>query len=101
MDRHWSPRIDERERGRQRLRRLTGWTVAGALAATTVFGVAFAYRGTASATPASGGTTTGGSTDGTTNGTGDDSSGGNLQPPAQAPSNPRHGGGVPLFSGGS
>jgi hypothetical protein len=99
MSDHWYRRIDERDQGRRRLRRLTGWTAAAGVALSAIFGVALASKDQAAAA----------STDQNqiTN-TGDNgnyqnnpgSNGGNvIQPPAQPPA-PAHGRGH-TSSGGS
>ncbi len=103
MDRLWYRRIDERERGQRRLRQLTGWAIAGALTASTAFGVAFAHKDAAARTQTSGGGQPATSNQNGGNAGQDDSTnGGQLQPPAQPPAQPtqprQHGG---IFSGGS
>jgi hypothetical protein len=100
MSEHWYRRIDERDEGRRRLRRLTGWTAATGVALSGIFGIALASCDRAAAA----------STDQNqvTNNTGDDGNNPNLpgsnggsviQPPAQPPA-PTHGSGH-VSSGGS
>ena len=121
MTGQWYRRIDERDQGRLRLSRLTGWTATAAVALAGVFGLAFARHDRAAAAPVdqnqitgntgstgdNGGTGTGGNTGGNTGDSGgvtgvpDNSGGGGvIQPPAQPPTI-THGRGGHGLSGGS
>lgn len=99
MTGYWYRRIDERDQGRRRLSRLTGWTATAAVALTSIFGVALARHDRAAAAPVDNQVTDGTTDDGGVTGTQDSGGGGVIQPPAQPPVNSRGGGYV--TSGGS
>jgi hypothetical protein len=93
MSEHWHRSIDERDEGRRRLRRLTGWTAVTGVALSGIFGVALAARDQAAAA-----STDQNQVNNNLNIPGSD--GGNvIQPPAQAPTPTRGRGHV--SSGGS
>ena len=101
MTGQWYRRIDERDRGRLRLSRLTGWIATAAVALAGVFGLALARHDRAAAAPADQNQVTddnGGT--GAVTGTQDSGGGGGvIQPPAQPPTfTGRHG---HVSSGGS
>lgn len=100
MAEHWYRRIDERDQGRRRLSRLTGWTATAAVALAGVFGLAFARHDRAAAAPVDQVTDSPGGTGGITDpqDSGDDD--GQLPPPAQPPTHVRGRGGH-VSSGGS
>jgi hypothetical protein len=102
MTGQWYRRIDERDQGRRRLNRLTGWAATAAVALAGVFGFALARQDRAAAAPVQQNPVTGDTTDGggggVTNPT-DPGSGGVIQPPAQPPTDTRGRGHV--SSGGS
>jgi hypothetical protein len=96
--------IEQRERGRRLLRRITGWSAAGALALAGVFGIALARHDRAAAAPASSVPDSGYQAPGTGGaGPGDSTGPGGgsvLQPPANPPVQ-HDGGGQHANSGGS
>ena len=102
-------RIDERDRGRRRLSRLTGWTATAAVALAGVFGVALASHDRAAAAPTNQNQVPGNSDNsdnsGNTGGPGntnnpDSGGGGVIQPPPQPPT-PSHGSRAHVSSGGT
>jgi hypothetical protein len=99
-------RIDERDRGRRRLSRLTGWTATAAVALAAVFGVALASHDRAAAAPTNqnqvpDNSDNSGNTGGPGNTDNPDSGGGGvIQPPAQPPT-PSHGSRAHVSSGGT
>ena len=100
MTGQWYRRIDERDQGRRRLSRLTGWTATAAVALAAVFGLALAGHDRAAAVPVDQNQITDDPTvNGGTTGTPDSGGGGVIQPPAQPPVQQRGHGHV--SSGGS
>jgi hypothetical protein len=99
MTGQWYRRIDERDQGRRRLNRLTGWTAAAAVAVAGAFGLALARQNQAAAAPVQQNPVTGDTTDGGVTNPADPGSGGVIQPPAQPPTRTRGRGQV--SSGGS
>jgi hypothetical protein len=97
MSEQWYGRIDERDQGRRRLRRMTGWTAAMGVALASAFGVALARHDAAAAAPVNQNQIT----DDTGGQPTRPSSGGGhvIQPPHQQPQ-PAPGPGN-IFSGGS
>lgn len=93
-------RIDERDRGRQRLSRLTGWIAAAAVALAGVFGLALARHDQAAAATVNQNQVTDDNGDnGGVVGNPDSGGGGVIQPPAQPPV--QRGGRGHVSSGGS
>jgi hypothetical protein len=99
MTGQWYRRIDERDQGRRRLNRLTGWAAAAAVALAGVFGIALARQDRAAAAPVQQNPATGDTTGGGVTNPTDPGGDGVIQPPAQPPTNTRGGGHV--SSGGS
>jgi hypothetical protein len=98
MSDHWYRRIDARDEGRRRLRRLTGWTAATGVALSGIFGVALASHDQAAAASTDQNQLNTGDNGNNLNNSGSD--GGNvIQPPAQPPA-PTHGR-AHVSSGGS
>lgn len=100
MSGQWYRRIDERDRGRLRLSRLTGWIAVAAVALAGVFGLALARHDQAQAAQVDQNQVTddNGGNGGVT-GTQDSGGGGVIQPPAQPPI--QRGGRGHVSSGGS
>ena len=99
MDRETGRRVRLLREGQQRLRRTTGWLVAGAIALAAVFAGAFGAAAAAHSAATSSYTGSGSSDDGD-NPDGSDGSG--LLPPTGAPQAPQNqGGGSHAQSGAS